>query len=99
MAYTGTAQVGMTLTLQQVFDSTSLPAATGAGATIMHNQFNLAEASYNSSSSVPVSDVLAFTKALSSGTATIDLTSLTGTLGESVTLLGKKIQAVIFYNI
>lgn len=98
MAYTGTAQVGMTLTLQQVFDATSLPGATGAGATLTHNQFNMAETTYNSSSSVPVTDVLAFKKTLSSGTGTVDLTSLTGTLGEAVTLLGKKVQAVILYN-
>ena len=98
MAYTGTAQCGMTLTLQQVFDSTSLPGATGAGATLTHNQFNMAETTYNSSSAVPVSEVLAFKKALSGGAVTVDLTSLTGTLGESVTLLGKKVQAVIFYN-
>jgi hypothetical protein len=47
---------------------------------------------------VPASKVAAFTQALSAGAATIDLTSLTGTNGASVTFLGLKVQAAKFIN-
>lgn len=94
MAYTATAQVGMVLTARQVFDSTSLPAASAAGATLSHDQLNL-DVSLPLSG-VPMTDVVVVKVTLSGGAATLNLTSLTGTLGEAVSLSGKKVQAVIF---
>lgn len=99
MAYTASAQVTQSLTLGQIFDTTSLPgtsANSAGGNTITHNGLNL-EMSLPDTN-VPMTAVQIIKKALSGGTGTVDLTSLTGTLGEAVTLNGLKVQAVIFKN-
>ena len=98
MAYTATANVKQELTLTQVFDTTSLPgtSTSGGGNTLIHSGLNL-EVSLPVSG-VPMTVVHVIKKALSTGTATVDLTSLTGSLGEAVTLTGLKVQAVIFKN-
>lgn len=98
MAYTASAQLQISLTATQLFDTTSLPAGASGGTAVTHPGFNLDTGLRNSSSSVPVTDIVAIKKTMSGGAGTVDLTSLTGTLGESVSLSGKKVQAVIFKN-
>jgi hypothetical protein len=99
MAYTASAQVNQVLTLQQIFDTTSLPGTpenSAGGNTLIHNGLNL-DVSLPISG-VPMTAVQIIKKALSGGSGTVDLTSLTGTLGEAVTLNGLKVQAVTFKN-
>lgn len=56
------------------------------------------EKTLNSATTVPATKVAAFTKALSTGAATIDLTALTGTNGATVDFTGLKVQAAKFIN-
>lgn len=69
----------------------NVPAALAANAVVTHNQFNTS-LSLTSSTTPPVTKHAAFNKALVAGTATIDLTALTGTNGATVDLTGLKIQ-------
>ena len=71
---------------------------TEAKRTVTHDQFNTA-ASLSSTSTPPVTKVANFVQALSGGTATIDLTSLTGTNGASVDGSGLKVQAFKMKNL
>lgn len=52
----------------------------------------------NAGSSAPATKQAAYEVTMSSGTATIDLTSLTGAFGATVTGSGLKVQAVKFKN-
>ena len=102
MGYTIKATLQLGLNLEQIFDTTSLPAATGGGATLRHNQFSVGEITFESSAqgaAIPeaITKGMAFKKALSAGAATIDLTSLIGTLGDSESFSGLKVQGVLFY--
>jgi len=65
--------------------------------TVIHDQYRIIE-TLKAGSSVPVTTVAAFSQALSTGTATIDLTSLTGTNGASVDATGLKLQAMYVEN-
>lgn len=64
---------------------------------ITHNAYN-GSANLTGSTTPPVSAFAAFLKALSTGTATIDLTSLTGTNGATVVGTGLKVQCAKFKN-
>lgn len=64
---------------------------------ISHDQLN-SSGTLNASSTVPATKVAAFSKALSDGAATIDLTALTGTNGAAVDFTGLKVQLVKFKN-
>lgn len=98
MVETITANLIMALTVSQVLDSTNTPASSSV---IQHNAWNKdISISATASSSVPeaVTKCAAFTKALSSGSATIDLTALTGTNGATVDFSTLKVQAAYFEN-
>lgn len=76
---------------------TNVPAAASNGAIVLHSGFNKT-ATLTAASSIPATKVASFQKALSSGTATIDLTSLTGTNGATVVGTGLKVQLAKFAN-
>lgn len=81
-AYALTATTTETLT-------TNVPAASTP--TVTHNGYN-SSGSLSGSSGVPATVCAYFLKALSSGTATIDLSALVGTNGATVDLAGLKVQ-------
>lgn len=85
------------LTVKEVLDA-NVDSASATARTVTHNQFNTTK-SLNGSSAVPVSEVAAFVQALSTGAATVDLTSLTGTNGASVDGTGLKVQALKVKNL
>lgn len=102
MGYTIKANMKLGLDIEQLFDSTSLPAAAGGGATLKHNQFSLGEITFEGSAqgaAIPeaITKGMAFKQALTAGAATIDLTALLGTLGASESFSGLKVQGVLFY--
>ena len=90
MAVTATydAKCSVTETL-----ATNVPAAQGSNANVTHTGFNTS-ATLTSSSSPAASKVAAFQQSLSTGTATVDLTSLTGTNGASVDGTGLMVQII-----
>lgn len=90
MAAAVTAEILMKCTARETL-GTGVPASTSAGATITHNQYGI-EQTINATSTVPATKVVSFLQALTAGTATIDLTALTGANGASVTLSGLKVQ-------
>lgn len=65
--------------------------------TVVNNGYDT-EASYNADTTVPVTEAAYFSQALSGGSATIDLTSLTGANGVSIDLTGLKVQSAKFRN-
>lgn len=74
------------------------PADSGSGSiTLHHTGYDLAKSSLVSTSTQPVTQAAYFSKALSSGAATIDLTSLTGAAG-TIDGTGLKVQFARFYN-
>ncbi len=77
--------------------ATNVPAAASNGAIITYSGFNKTSA-LTATTTPPVSKHAAFAKALSTGTATIDLTALTGTNGATVDGTGLKVQAFKFAN-
>lgn len=101
MAETIVVSYASQLTIAQTFDTTAAPASTGGGATITHDQWNTTvTTAATASSGIPeiCTKCASFSQALSSGTATIDLTSLTGTNGAAVTFNGLKVQFARFQN-
>jgi len=92
-----TVSVAVTLSVKTTETLTSnVPAASARGNAITHDGFDTTLA-LNASSTPPATVCAYFTKALSSGTATIDLTALTGTQG-TVDGTGLKVQSLIFKN-
>lgn len=75
----------------------NVPAVQAAKARITHDQYN-ESLTLNSGSTPPATLCAFFLKALSSGSATIDLTALTGTNGASVDFSGLKVQVAKFKN-
>lgn len=73
------------------------PAISSADNTLTHNGYNTS-LSLNAGTTPPVTKCAYFSKALSSGSATIDLTALTGTNGVSVDGSGLKVQIAKFKN-
>lgn len=73
--------------------TTNMPAAAAGNRKITHNGYN-SSANLTANSTPPVTLVAAFEKALSSGTATIDLTALVGTNGATVNGNGLKVQVI-----
>lgn len=84
----------LTLTARETL-VTNVPAATRK--TVVHDGFNVA-ATLKDDTTPPVTKVAAFAKALVNGTATIDLTALTGTGGVTVDGTGLKVQALLVIN-
>jgi hypothetical protein len=75
--------------------ATNVPAASSPQVT--HSGYNTS-GTINGTSTVPATQCAYFSKALSSGAATIDLTALTGTNGATVDLTGLKVQIARFKN-
>lgn len=86
-----------TATVQEVLTNNPESAAP-SGRKITHNQFNTA-LNLDGDSTPAVSKVAAFVQALSTGTATIDLTSLEGTNGATVNGDGLAVQALKVNNL
>lgn len=76
--------------------STGVSSSNGDN-TIIHDAINT-EKTLDASSTPAVTKMAWMNQALSGGTATIDLTSLTGTNGAAVTLSGLKVQVIKFKN-
>lgn len=96
MAYTVTADLQGILSIVQAFDSTSAPGATGGGAKLTHTAFNQSLAL--PTATIPVTKAYITSKALSTGTATIDLTSLTDLSQSAADFSGLKVQALLCFN-
>lgn len=79
------------VTVAQTLDSASTPSANADKRVITHQAFN-DTLTLNSGSTPDVTKMAAFTKALSAGAATIDLTALTGTNGATVNGNGDKVR-------
>ena len=76
---------------------TNIASMSAANRVLTHSLFN-SSASLVAGSSVPVTKVAAFEKALAAGVGTIDLTALTGSNGATVTFNGLKVQCAKFIN-
>ena len=81
-----------TVTVVETLDSGDAPAAATANRIVTHDGYNTA-LTLHASTTPPITKVAAFSQALTSGTATIDLTSLDGTVG-TVTGAGLKLQVL-----
>lgn len=75
--------------------ATGVEAATAP--VVIHSGFNTST-TLNASSTVPATTSIERTLALSAGTLTVDLTSLTGTNGAAVDFTGLKVQMFKFKN-
>ncbi len=91
-----TAEYIANVTVRETIE-TNVPAAASNGANVIHSGFNKTE-TLTASTTIPVTKTASFQKALSSGTATIDLTSLTGSNGATVVGTGLKVQIAKFAN-
>lgn len=86
------ARVTVTETIEN-----SVPDVLPANGAIKHDQFNTAK-TLNADTTPPATLTASFSKALSSGAATIDLTALTGSNGAAVDLTGLKVQVLRLLN-
>lgn len=91
MAATVTVLATFGLTVTEILDST--PFALDGRKTVIHDTLNFSET--NSTTGVTTSVVAASNHALTSGTATIDLTAMLGTNGATVSGSGLKLQYMI----
>ena len=89
----GINKISVVETLETNMDSASL-----ANSVITHSEFDETY-TLNSGTPVPVTKTAHFIQALSTGTATVDLTSLTGTNGATVTGDGLKVQFLRVKNL
>ncbi len=88
---------GSQVTVTEIIGNNTISAAAGKR-TVTHDALNQA-ATLNSGTTPPVTDFAAFLLTLSSGTATINLRTLTGTNGAVVDGNGKKVQIVRVKNL
>jgi hypothetical protein len=77
---------------------TNVPAAAADQKSVTHTGYNTTKASQTAASTPPVTKCAYFSKALSAGAASIDLTALTGTNGAAVDFSGLKVQYFKFKN-
>lgn len=92
-----TVTYAATMTVAEIIGNNTGSAAD-ASRTVTHSNYNQS-ATLNSSSTPPVTKCAHFLLTLSSGTATIDLTALTGTNGASTDGSGLKVQIVRIKNL
>jgi len=85
------AKYASEITVKEDVTFTSVPGATDNDVVLVHNAYNDAS-TYDADTTVPATKVAVFEQALTSGTATIDLTSMTGTNGATVDGTGLKPQ-------
>lgn len=83
------------ITVEQTLDSAATPSAAAATRKVIHQAFNTA-VSLTGSTSPAATKMAGFETTLSSGAATIDLTSIAGTNGATVTGNTLKVRAVKF---
>lgn len=91
LTYASTATVAEVLT-------TNTDSTTAANRTVTHTEFN-ESGTYTGATAVPVTTCAFFVKALAAGTATVDLTALTGTNGAAVDGSGLKLQYIRVKNL
>jgi hypothetical protein len=77
---------------------TSVPAASANGKAVTHSGFNRTSTALTSSTTPPVTKCSYMQPALSAGAYTINLTTLTGTNGATVTMSGLKVQVLKIKN-
>lgn len=75
--------------------STNVPAALASNRVVTNDQYS-SSGQYTATSAIPVTKESSFLASLVAGALTIDLTSLTGINGESITFDGLKVQLVHF---
>lgn len=85
------------LTIKEQLSATNMPGVAATRREVLHNQYDTTK-SYTATSSPAVTKVAQFSQALSGGSATIDLTSLTDSEGNALDLTGLKCQAARFRN-
>lgn len=95
MSDTFQATVKLATSVQQTFDATAAPSA--GTPLVTHTSWDFSH-SLSSTSTPPFTKHASFQKALAAGTATIDLTALTGFNGEAVDGTGLKVQAMKLRN-
>ena len=78
--------------------ATNTGSAPAASRVVTHTDYNEAS-TYTASTTPPVTTCAHFLQALSGGTATVNLTSLTGTNGATVNLNGLKVQMLRVKNL
>lgn len=78
-------------TVVETLASSDAPASSAANRKVIHDGYNTTKA-LSGSTTVPVTKMAAFSQALTAGAATIDLTSLNGTGGNTVDGTGLKLQ-------
>lgn len=93
MASTFSCTLMLQFTAQETLDSSDAPAAS-SDKRLTHDGFNIAALTLNASSTPDVEKVAYFTKTLSGGAATIDLTALSHN-GQTVDMTGKKLRAIM----
>lgn len=84
------------ITVNETID-TNVPAVAAAKAVITHDQYNTNQ-SLTPGGTVPVTQAVSFSQALTAGAATIDLTALVGVNNLAVDGTGLKVQAIKFKN-
>lgn len=83
-----------TLSIAEILTGNTVGVASNSQKTVTHSAFNLST-SLNSGTSPAVTGCAVFTQALTDGAATIDLTSMTGTNGVTVSANGTKVVAIM----
>lgn len=96
MANTANVPFAMTINAAETFD-TGVAGNEGLASaqSVLHNAFNKS-GTLNAESSVPATTIVSFEQALTAGAAEIDLTSLPGTNGDTVSFNGLKVQLCMF---
>lgn len=84
------------VTVEELPDSAVAPAVTSTTAPLKHTGFNTTEV-LTATTTPPVTKCAFFTKALTAGAGTIDLTALSHN-GATVDLTGLKVQSIKFKN-
>ena len=79
-----------------VVKETLTASVAGADSPIITHDVYDSEITLNAGSTPPATDAVFWQQDLAAGTATIDLTSLTGTNGESIDGTGKRVQVLKF---
>ena len=81
------------VTVVETLSSSSTPSAIEGNRKVTHTAYNTS-VSLTSGTTVPATVVAGFNTALSGGSGSIDLTSMTGTNGVSVDATGLKVQVI-----
>lgn len=91
------AKIAMSLQVTETVDLTNTPFSGTALVSLIHNGLYL-NSELGPATTIPAALCAFFQKALSSGAASIDLTTLPGTNGATIDGTGKKVQAIFLRN-